>query len=86
MTREEALQWARDRAVAEIALPLSYSVFKDLHNPPRAAPRAPRVSPSLLVPSCRKLFKPIPLIPCERSPPFLHRTAARARHRVMKTG
>jgi len=32
------------------------------------------------------LFKPIPLIPCERSPGFLRRPAARDRHRVMKTG
>ena len=84
--RDGWLQWGRDRAVAELALPLSYSVFKDLHMPSRAAPRARRVSPSSLVPRRRKLLKPIPLIPRERSPRFLRRPAARIRHRVIKTG
>ena len=80
------LQWGRDRAVAEFALPLSYSVFKDLHRPSRAASYSPRVSSSSLVPRRRKLFKPIPLIPHERCPRFLRRPTARVRHRVMNTG
>lgn len=81
------LQWGRGIDAAETPpTPLSYSVFKDLRNPPRAAPAPRAFSPVPSVPRRCKLFKLIPLIPCERFRHFLRRPAARARHRVMKTG
>ncbi len=80
------LQWGRDRTVAEIAFPLSYSVFKDLYCPARAARLIPPLWSSRLLLGPCKLFKSILLIPCERPSHFLRRPAARAGYRVTKTG